>query len=249
MSTMQTSEQIISLFRANVVGKKAPKVEGEADGAQGHWLEKQFGLTPNGRNEPDIDGFELKKDSSRISFGDWSADYYIFKNEQHRLDRDGFLSIFGTFTPQKNRFSWSGSVVPKYGLWNEFGQTLYIDERNNVYALYNWRMDLRPDKERIVPQEFRNGNLVLACWKATSLALKVEEKFNRKGWFICLKDESGAFVELGFGEPIAFTSFIEFVKSGEVFFDSGMYEGNERPYSQWRANKTFWYARIVVRLK
>jgi hypothetical protein len=246
---MQTSDLILSLFRANVFGKKAPKVQGEADGAQGHWLEKQFGLTPNGRNEPDIDGFELKKDSNRISFGDWSADYYLFKSEHHSLSRSEFLKIFGTFTPQKNRFSWSGSVVPKYGFWNEFGQRLYIDELNNVYALYNWVMDLRTDKEKIVPHEFRTNNVVLACWKASSLSAKVEEKFNIKGWFICLKDESGAFVELGFGEPIAFPMFIEYVKSGDVFFDSGMYEGNDRPYSQWRANKSFWYERIVVRLK
>jgi len=246
---MQTSERILLLFRANVLGKRAPKVEGEADGAQGHWLERQFGLKPNGRNEPDIDGFELKKDSNRISFGDWSADYYIFKDSRRELDRSGFLRIFGTNTTRKDRHSWSGSVTPKYGVWNEYGQSLFIDEHNNIFAIYNFDMDNRSDRLEIVPPEFRQGNLVLACWKASSLKEKVEEKFNIRGWFICLKDDSGAFVELGFGEPINYATFIDHVKSGEVFFDSGMYEGNDRPYSQWRANKTFWHARIVTRLQ
>ena len=35
------------------------------------------------------------------------------------------------------------------------------------------------------------------------------------------------------------------VIQGIVFFDSGMYEGNPRPYSQWRANNNLWDSLII----
>ena len=42
-----------------------------------------------------------------------------------------------------------------------------------------------------------------------------------------------------------FENWIELVKQGVVFFDSGMYVGNKRPYSQWRANNNYWDSLIV----
>ena len=38
---------------------------------------------------------------------------------------------------------------------------------------------------------------------------------------------------------------IELVKKKVVFFDSGMYQGNKRPYSQWRANNKYWDSLIT----
>ena len=32
---------------------------------------------------------------------------------------------------------------------------------------------------------------------------------------------------------------------GTLFFDSGMYQGNVRPYSQWRATTGFWHSLIT----
>jgi len=89
--------------------------------------------------------------------------------------------------------------------------------------------------------------LVLACWKAASLKKKVEQKFNVNGWFTVLKDESSAYFELGFGEPFDYEDFLNFVRTGQAYFDSGMYETNKRPYSQWRGSRKFWHDRIVVR--
>ena len=42
-----------------------------------------------------------------------------------------------------------------------------------------------------------------------------------------------------------YNEWIELVKQGIVFFDSGMYQGNKRPYSQWRANNNFWDSLIT----
>ena len=69
---------------------------------------------------------------------------------------------------------------------------------------------------------------------------KLESKFNVKGWFKCTKDGEGIYNKISFGDPVTFDNWIEGVKSGEVFFDSGMYQGNIRPYSQWRANNSYW---------
>jgi hypothetical protein len=65
---------------------------------------------------------------------------------------------------------------------------------------------------------------------------KVNDKFNQKGWFICKKDRSGVYNQIVFGNPIPFEQWIDMVRAGEIFFDSGMYFGNDRPYSQWRAS-------------
>jgi len=43
-----------------------------------------------------------------------------------------------------------------------------------------------------------------------------------------------------FGDPINYKKWINGVERGEIFFDSGMYQGNKRPYSQWRAANSYW---------
>ena len=39
----------------------------EPCGDEGHWLEKMMGIKPNSNNEPDIYGYEQKKDSKKIN--------------------------------------------------------------------------------------------------------------------------------------------------------------------------------------
>ncbi len=83
---MTTKEQIIELFRKNVKGK-LPNVDGKNqrhDGKKGHWLEEQFGIPANADNAPDLLGYELKDEtSSKITFGDWSANYYVYKDSKY----------------------------------------------------------------------------------------------------------------------------------------------------------------------
>ena len=57
---------IIQRFLNNVRGKKfnPSGFNKKHCGAEGHWLEKQMGLVPNGDNKPDIFGFEMKKQTS-----------------------------------------------------------------------------------------------------------------------------------------------------------------------------------------
>lgn len=247
----KNKQKIISTFRSSIKGKRSDTLKSNAkhDGKDGHWLEKEMGLKLNASNSPDFLGFEMKNDTTgKTTFGDWSADYYVFTDPQYQLQRDDFLKIFGKPNLSKGeRCSWSGEPCPQIGKMNLFGQTLEVDTDNNIFAKYSYSMDKRSDKKEIVPERFRKDNIVLAKWDAHSIKKKLENKFNQNGWFKCLKDKNGVYYSIVFGNPINYDNWIKLVRSGDVFFDSGMYQGNPRPYSQWRATNKFWDSLITSR--
>lgn len=242
-------QQIVNLFRKNVKGKIANTSASNErhDGKEGHWLERQMGIKANNRSSSDLFGYEMKKDATKISFGDWSADTYLYK-EMDQLNREKFIKIFGKENKSKKRWSWSGEPVPKIDIWNNFGQKLVIDKENNIKAVYSFHNDKRPDKDRIVPEELQKKEIPLAIWNSMSLEKRIESKFGDNGWFICMKDDKGAYNAIGFGDPLTFNDWIKLVSEGKVFFDSGMYfdkaKPNNRPYSQWRANGVVWHSLI-----
>lgn len=245
----QIKKIIITLFKNNVKGKKPDNSLSNQlhDGKDGHWLEKQMGIAHNADNEPDIYGFEMKNNtSSKTTFGDWSASYYIFKDEKYSITRDEFLSIFGAPNILKNnRYSWSGKPTPKISSYNTFGQILKIDKENNIKAIYSFSKDQRENKSKIVPIAMQKENLVIAQWNVDMMKRRVEDKFNMLGWFKCIKNLNGIYSSIVFGSPINFDTWIEGVKKGLIFFDSGMYQGNIRPYSQWRADNKYWESLVV----
>jgi len=265
---MTPKEQIIELYRENVRGK-SPNVDGKNkrhDGRKGHWLEEQFGITANADNEADLWGYELKNEtSSKTTFGDWSANIYVFTNPLYSSffsgntkyeKQDSFVKIFGKPNEKKNgRYSWSGTPCPKIDSYNDFGQILLIESNNDIVAFYSYSEDKRPDKSEIIPKELQIEELEIARWygehsptsKRTDKCLKekLEDKFNVKGWFTCKTDINGNYNKICFGKAVNYEEWIKLVKKGIVFFDSGMYEGNKRPYSQWRANNKFWDSLIT----
>jgi hypothetical protein len=247
---MSEKQQIIDLFLENVYGKKADVSASNArhDGKAGHWLEQMMGIKANANNAPDLLGYEMKNDTtSKTTFGDWSANKYIFsKGNQYNLNRSEFLKIFGKANIEKGgRMSWSGEPVPKINAFNNFGQILEVDDMDNIGAYYYFSQDKRDIKAVIVPKEMQTEKLPLAIWNAESLKSKLEKKFNKNGWFKCKTDNNHIYTKIVFGEPICFETWILLVKTGEVFFDSGMYETNKRPYSQWRASNSFWDSLVV----
>jgi hypothetical protein len=251
--TNQDSEKIkkkiIKLFLTKVKGKKpdSSKANQRHDGKDGHWLETQMGIKHNGDNAPDLDGFEMKNNTtSKTTFGDWSASYYIFKDDRYGINRDNFLEIFGAPNPLKNnRYSWSGKPTPKIGSFNDFGQILKIDKNNNIKAVYSFSKDKRKDKKSIIPKIMQKDNLLIAQWDSEMMKKRVEDKFNMLGWFKCLKNPEGIYENIVFGAPINFDAWINGVKKGLIFFDSGMYQGNIRPYSQWRADNKYWDSLVI----
>ena len=145
-------QQIITLFNNSIKGVEIC-VDGQNKnhcGKEGHWLETKLGIKHNSKNEADINGYEMKKSSSKTSLGDFSASEYAFscKNKRHsinqhnnwtddiKLNRSDFIRYFGNPNPNKNnRYSWSGSCVPRYNIWNANGQTLLVLENNDTKIL------------------------------------------------------------------------------------------------------------------
>ena len=249
-ANMTSKEKICELFFANVKGKRPNLSEFSVkhDGRAGHWLEQQMGIKANASNKPDLFGYEMKNNTtSKTTFGDWSANYYIFKDQEfERVGRNNFLRIFGKPNPLKGmRYSWSGEPSPKIKAANRFGQILVVDEYKNIHAKYSYSLDQRENKKIIVPRNFQRDNLTIARWDMESIKAKLERKFNQQGWFKCIQDEHRVYTSIVFGDPITYCKWIGLVESGDVFFDSGMYEGNIRPYSQWRANNTLWDSLIT----
>lgn len=84
----------------------------------------------NNKNTPD-NGYEMKKMYNKITLGDFSASEYLFPPNKIYITRTEFIIFVGKSIPLKNnRFSWSGSCVPTYNVYNEYGQILEIIEIN-----------------------------------------------------------------------------------------------------------------------
>jgi len=238
-------------FEKYVKGLK-PDLRGfnkDHDGAEGDWLTKRMGLSVNGKNEPDFLGFEMKKDSPKTTFGDWSPDFALYLSAQRgtnsELARSEFLRIFGTPKVNKElrkngRHSWSGEVFPTINGINKYGQVMKVQDNGDIKAIYDYKFDQRSNKTKLVPTKYQKSGVVLAHWTQERLRLRLERKFNQLGWFKCLKDSSGYYSELQFGRPITYEAFLEMVITGDVFCDCGMYDGNPRPYMTWRASHRIW---------
>lgn len=201
----KNKEKLIAIFKENVQGKKSDvsTYNIKHDGKRGHWLERQFSIPANADNKADILGYELKNEttSRKTTFGDWSANRYIYKTglyehlfegQNYAQKQDSFCKIFGKANLKKEgRYSWSGSPAPKIDYFNKYGQKLVVDDNLDIIALYSFKEDERNNKFEIVPIELQKNNLELARWfgqyspsdKRTdkSLKRKLEDKFNDNG--------------------------------------------------------------------
>ena len=253
-------QRIITVFNKCVKGVEICLEGQHVDhcGKEGHWLETQMGITHNSKNEPDVRGFELKKDAPKITLGDFSASEYAFSGKNKRnsintlnnwpddfiLSRSEFIKIFGNPNPRKgNRYSWSGRCVPTYNHWNFNGQMLTINERNDIIIYYSFSNDTRSVKIDF-PLFLQNDNIVIALWKSSKMKPHIENKFDKNGFFLCKKIGS-TYGKICFGKAFNFDYFIECIKNKKIIFDSGMYDGNSRNYSQFRGTSCFWNELII----
>ena len=244
--TMRIRSLIEDTFEKNVKGLIPDLHEFNLnhDGAEGDWLTKKMGLSVNGRNEPDFMGFEMKKHSrGKTTFGDWSPDEALYKAPSKELDREKFLELFGSPNANKDgRYSWSGTVFPKVGKFNSYGQMLAVDGEKNILATYTHEKNSIAFSKVKIPQRYTKGEIVLAKWSHKTLRRKVESKFNQRGWFRCLKNSEGAYDRLQFGGPINFENFIQLFMHGTIYLDCGMHQVNPRPYMNFRASNELWNA-------
>lgn len=242
---------IIQRFNANVRGVEI-RLEGNAKhcGKEGHWLETKMGLAHNSKNEPDLNGYEMKKFSKKTTLGDFSASEYLFSSKRPyinalngwtddvKMSRSDFIQTFGSPNAgKKDRYSWSGKCVPTYNHWNCNGQNLLVSDDNDVRVYYSFSHDTRPEKAAF-PAHLQGAAVVIALWKADKMRAHIENKFNKKGFFMC-KKKGATYETICFGHAFNFEHFIACLKTKQIIFDSGMYDGNCRNYSQFRGS-CFW---------
>jgi hypothetical protein len=228
-------QHIITLFNTCVKGIEIC-LEGQHVnhcGKEGHWLEKKMGITHNAKNEPDINGYEMKKSSSKTTLGDFSASEYVFskQNKRHninvlnnwtdeiKLSRSEFIKTFGNRNLRKeNRYSWSGSCVPKYNIWNSRGQILTVNENNDIVIYYSFSKDTRSTKTDF-PLFLQKENIVIALWKSSKMKPHIDNKFDKKGFFIC-KKIGNTYEKICFGKAFNFEYMIKCIKNKKIIFDS-----------------------------
>ena len=258
LQSENNKNKMIKLFNDNVKNKKIiydDNINNNHHGKEGHWLEKNMGLKFNNDNSPDIFGYEMKKNSNKISYGDWSATEYLFNTNKPLIDkfnkniisitRSDFIKYFGTANPDKNnRYSWSGKCFPKFGKINDCGQIIYFSKNNDLCILYYYSSDKR-DNKKDLPDMIKKNKLLIAVWTMEKLKKSVENKFNKEGYFICKKNINGVYDKICFGPKIDFNFFVDKMKSGEIILDSGMYDGNTRNYSNFRSNNKLWLDNII----
>jgi len=266
-----TFKKIINVrFHNNIKGNKYVKSVDSPDGDEGHWVERSMGIPPNAINGPDLFGYECKKYSNKITFGDWQASVYLFnieKNKKKMIDpaskhakrmrdvlknkkitRDEFIGIFGTPNPKKqNRFSWSGTCFPKYGEnWNHCGQRMYFDDKGDLVIEYSFINDKRVEKNAF-PDYIKKTDkpFPIAFWEKQKLKNHVDNKFGIRGFFVCKKNKQKVYDKICFGPTITFSIWLDAFKNKQIILDSGMKRGNPRNYSSFRASKTFWETLIT----
>lgn len=250
-------QQIIDLFNNNVKGIEicVSNQNTKHCGKEGHWLETRMGLKHNSKNEPDLNGYEMKKFAPKITLGDFSASEYAFTTKTKRncinelngwtddqvLSRNEFIRIFGNpNTNKNNRYSWSGVCVPSYNNWNQNGQLLTINNNDDIIIYYSYSNDKRSEsiKDNIPSFLKQLDKYVIAIWKCEKIKPHINNKFNKKGFFMC-KKINNKYEKICFGKSFNFEYFIECIKNKKIIFDSGMYEGNSRNYSHFRGSY-FW---------
>lgn len=170
------------------------------------------------------------------------------------MNKHTFLRLFGTQNPNKydkdgqNRFSWSGQSIPQIQKYNTNGQILIVDHHNNIYILYNNKYDKELNKKPPWVKALTQL-IILAYWSKNKIEQFVHKKFNMNGFIICKKNSQDIYDTLLIGKPFDLDYWIQQLKSGIVYFDSGMYSGNNRFYSLWRAKTEFWKQLIVDEVK
>lgn len=245
-------QNIIDRFMLNVKGKQIEIKGNKHDGSEGHWLETQMGIIHNSKNESDIFGYEMKKYSSKITFGDFSASEYLFSKKKetikninnwsgdtNNITKNEYIRYFGTPNPLKNnRYSWSGKCTPVYGEWNYCGQMLEFNNNSDLCVYYSFSKDTREIKQTY--PAFIQNDIIIAIWNRNKLEKHINSKFNNNGFFMC-KKVGNVYEKICFGRSFDFDCFVNGIKNKNIIFDSGMYEGNRRNYSQFRSSaKNFW---------
>jgi hypothetical protein len=130
-----------------------------------------------------------------------------------------------------------GWSIDKY---NIAGQKMCIDDENNIFVIYDYTKDMREYKDNLCMN--KNVHKIM-IWYSKILQSSIENKFNQKGFFKCIKNKN-TYSKICFGKPISFTFWIEAFKQGVIYHD-GYSKINGRSRHTFRASNNFWNELII----
>ena len=229
-------QQIIALFNNNVKGVEIC-LEGQNInhcGKEGHWLETKMGIKHNAKNEPDINGYEMKTGDKATTFIDKAPDIMYLNGEElprrNKKLKEEYWKKYAS-TKETDKSTIGGWSIDKF---NKSGQKLIVDECNNIVVLYDYKEDTRENKEllelNVVPH-------IILQWNVKSLSEAINNKY-KKGFFKCIK-ENKKFTKICFGKPITFDIWINELKKGVIYHD-GYSKLDGRGRHVFRASNKFW---------
>jgi hypothetical protein len=235
-------QNIINNFNNNVKGVEIC-LDGQNmkhNGKEGHWLEKRMGIKPNAKNEADINGYEAKTGDLVTTFID-KAPTYMYLNEnvlpkRNKHLKKQFWDKYGSLK-ESDQVTIGGWSVHKY---NKCGQKMIVDEDNNVSILYDYEQDTRENKSLLGLNTLPH---IIMKWDAKILSTTIENKFNKKGFFKCIKEDN-KFIKICFGKKITFDFWINELKKGIIYHD-GYSKVDGRARHVFRAKNNFWDNLII----
>jgi len=117
------------------------------------------------------------------------------------------------------------------------------NDNNDIIIYYSYSKDTRDIKETF-PDYLKKDDIMIAIWKEEKMKEHINNKFNDNGFIIC-KKVNNKYEKICFYKKFDFNYFIECLKNKKIYFDSGMYEGNRRNYSHFRANSNVFENLII----
>lgn len=175
---------IIQNFHKNVIGRFPDDLKKNHKGYKGHWLELNLGGRIDADGNADLNGFECKIDSKKVSWGDWGPPYRIFCDKSYNLFKTGnikenmwkFVENIGVKRNDLKHgtyYSMSGKHMVK-NINDATNIGLSLEENDSdISIFYNFDKDLRDSKILKIPKEFQKENLLIYKWYGTDLSFKI----------------------------------------------------------------------------
>ena len=184
LSKEESKAKIIESFHKNVLGRFPKDLKSNHKGYKGHWLESNLGGKIDADGNADLNGFECKIESKKVSWGDWGPSYRIFCDKSYNLFKKGngyknmwkFVEALGVKRNDLDKgiyYSMSGEHVPTY-IDDSTNIGLSLEENNSdISVFYNFDKDLRVSKEISVPKDIQKNNLLIYKWFGTDLSFNI----------------------------------------------------------------------------
>ena len=183
LSKKESKLLIINNFNKNVLGNypKESDLKSDHDGNIGHWLESKLGGNIDADGNADLNGFECKIESKKISWGDWGAPYRIFCDKSYKIfDKKNahenmhtlvkLLGVRRHHDEDGEYYSMSGKDFPSYiNTETAIGLSL-IEKKTDILLTYSYSKDQRHNKNEVVPVEFKKEGLVIFKWYGTDIS-------------------------------------------------------------------------------